>query len=257
MTDGRIPDAVPLRVKPSLGAALVLYVGYLTVFFAVWIVNDVDYVAIGKTTESAKLHYALPTLFGSAYLVLAVTAFGWWRITLFDRERGGPRWAWIGPIGMFAIAASSFALMNRAGATLGLVMWSVLGGIGVGFGEEMITRGALVVGLRATCTEGKVWLYSTLLFSALHIPNALFGEPVGLMLAQLVLTFIFGSLLYATRRLAGTLLLPMFLHGFWDSSVFLPQATDSALNYSALAFYPIAVASAVAVVHRNRGLRVS
>ena len=106
-------------------------------------------------------------------------------------------------------------------------MWSVLGAIGVGFGEEMITRGGLLVGFRTKYTEDKVWLYTTLAFSALHIPNALFGESVGGMLGQLVLTFIFGSLLWATRRLAGTLLLSMFLHGLWDSSVFLPQATDS------------------------------
>ena len=34
------------------------------------------------------------------------------------------------------------------------------------------------------------------------------------------LTFIVGSLLWATRRMSRTLLLPMFLHGFWDSSIF-------------------------------------
>ena len=117
------------------------------------------------------------------------------------------------------IALSSFVLMNTDGATSELVMWSVLGAIGVGFGEEMITQGGLLVGFRTKYTEDKVWLYTTLLFSALHIPNALFGESVGGMLGQLVLTFIFGSLLWATRRLAGTLLLSMFLHGLWDSSV--------------------------------------
>ena len=257
MTSVQMPRAeVQPRVKPSIGAAFALYTGYLVVFFITWIVNNVDYPTIGKTTESAKLHYALPTLFGSTFLVLMVTAFGWWRITLFDRHRSGPRWAWIGPIGMFAIAASSFALMSRQGASAELVMWSVLGGIGVGFGEEMITRGALVVGLRTKFSEEKVWLYSTLAFSALHVPNALFGEPVGAMLAQLVLTFIFGSLLYVTRRLAGTLLLSMFLHGLWDSSVFLPRATGSDISYLPLVLYPVAIASAIAVVLRNRGLRL-
>jgi membrane protease YdiL (CAAX protease family) len=54
-------------------------------------------------------------------------------------------------------------------------MPSVLGGIGVGFGEEMITRGAVLTALRSEITEGKVWLHSTLAFSALHLPNALFS----------------------------------------------------------------------------------
>ena len=245
------------RVKPSIAAGFVLYVGYLAIFYTTWAINDVDYPTIGETTESSKLHYALPTLFGSAFLVVMVTVFGWWRLTLFDKERSGPRWAWIGPIMMGLIALSSFVLMKTDGATSELVMWSVLGAIGVGFGEEMITRGGLLVGFRTKYTEDKVWLYTTLLFSALHIPNALFGEPVGGMLGQLVLTFIFGSLLWATRRLAGTLLLSMFLHGLWDSSVFLPQATDSDDNFLPLLVYPLAIVVVVAVYRRNRGLRVN
>ena len=46
-----------------------------------------------------------------------VTVFGWWRLTLFDKERSGPRWACIGPIAMGLIALSSFVLMNTDGAT--------------------------------------------------------------------------------------------------------------------------------------------
>ena len=244
------------RVQPSIGAGVFLYAGYLAVFYTTWAVNGVDYTTIGKTTESAKLHYALPTLFGCAFLVVALTAMGWWRLTLFDRERSGPRWAWIGPIAMGLIALSSFVLMDRHGATAELVLWSVLGGIGVGFGEEMITRGGLLVGFRTKFPEERVWLYTTLLFSALHIPNVFFGESLAGMLGQLVLTFIFGSILWATRRLAGTLLLPMFLHGFWDSSVFLPRATDSDPNFVAFLVYPLAIVCVVAAVRRNRGLRL-
>lgn len=251
------PAGVPTpRVKPSIGAGFFLYAGYLAIFYTTWAVNGVDYPTIGETTRSAKLHYALPTLFGCAFLVVAITVMGWWRITLFDRERSGPRWAWIGPILMGLIAFSSFVLMERDGASTELVMWSILGGIGVGFGEEMITRGALLVGFRTKYPEERVWLYTTLCFSALHIPNVFFGEMLAGMLGQLVLTFIFGSLLWATRRLAGTLILSMFLHGFWDTSLFLPGATDSDPNFAAFLIYPVAIAVVVAVVRRNKGLRL-
>jgi len=256
MSAAHLPQPATPRVAPSVPAALLLYAGYLAVFFTTWVVNDVDYMTIGQTTESARLHYALPTLFGSAFLVVMLTVFGWWRITLFDPQRSGPRWAWLGPVCMFGIAASAFLLMRREGATPELVLWSILGGIGVGFGEEMITRGALVVGLRERHTEEKVWLVSTLMFSAMHAPNLLFGEPLLGVLGQLVLTFLFGSLLYAARRLSGTLLLPMFLHGFWDTSLFLPRATGSDPNLIAVVVYPLAIACAVAVVRRQRGLRV-
>ena len=245
-----------IRVQPSIGAGLFLYVGYLAIFFATWVVNDVDYPTIGDTTSSTKLHYAMPTLLGCVFLVIALTVMGWWKITLFDKERSGPRWAWIGPIAMGLIALGAFILMEKDGASSELVMWSVLGAIGVGFGEEMITRGGLLVGLRTKYPEVKVWLFSTLAFSALHLPNMLFGQDVGPTIGQVVLTFLFGSLLWSARRLSGTLLLPMFLHGFWDSSVFLPDATGSGDYFVPLLIYPLAIVCVIGVLRKNRGLRL-
>jgi hypothetical protein len=99
--------------------------------------------------------------------------------------------------------------------------------------------------------------YSTLLFSALHFPNVVFGlAPGGGMVGQLVMTFIVGSLLFATRRLSGTLLLPMVLHGFWDSSIFLPRATGGESMPLQVLIYPIAIVCAYAVVRRNWTKRI-
>lgn len=255
-----LPDVgapTPYRVRPSIGAAVGLYVGYLGIFFTTWAINDVDYDQIGETVESAKIHYALPTLFASAFLVVAVTALGWWRPALFDKERSGPRWAWIGPIVMIALALSSFLFLGDDNRTASLVLWGVLGAIGVGFGEEMLNRGTLVVALRARYTEEKVWLYSTLAFSAMHIPNIFFGAPAATVLTfQMLNTFVFGSLMWFTRRLSGTLLLPMFIHGLWDTSIFLPRATGSDGNPVQLLVIPVAIVCAIAVLKRNKGLRL-
>jgi membrane protease YdiL (CAAX protease family) len=258
--ESEAPVALPawtgVRVQPSVPIALGAYAAYLAVFFLVWIINDVDYPTIGDTVESTKLHYAMPTLAGSAVLLVLITRLGWWRIALFDSERSGPRWAWIGPIGMFALAVGAFTITDWDEASGSLILWSALGAIGVGFGEEMITRGALLVGLRVHHTEARAWLLSTLAFSALHVPNVLFGQAGGATAAQVVLTFILGSLLWAARRLSGTLLLPMFLHGFWDSSVFLPDATGADPFSPSLLLYPLAIAVTVAVVRRNRDVVV-
>lgn len=245
-----------VRFQPSVGLGLVVYVGYLAIFYATWKINDVDYDTIGDTVESTKLHYAMPTLLGCAFVVVAITVLGWWRVTLFDSFRSGPKWAWIGPIAMFLLACASFAGVTWGNATSTLLLWSVLGAIGVGFGEEMITRGALLVGLRTNHHEVKVWLWSTIAFAALHAPNALFGQSVGKTAVQLVLTFLVGSLLWAIRRLSGTLILCMFLHGFWDSSVFLPGATGDTAFVGAGVIYVLAVICAVAVLRKNRGIFV-
>lgn len=245
------------RVKPSFIAGFVVYVAYLAVFYATWAVNKVDYEHIGETADSAKLHYALPTLLGGVTIVILVTAFGWWRPSLFDRERSGPAWAWIGPILMIVFAVAGYATMHTDKLTSELLLWSILGGIGVGFGEEMISRGSMVVGLRGHgFDETKVWLFSTLLFAALHAPNALFGESVGGMLGQLVSTFVIGGLFFAIRRISGTLILCMFLHGLWDSSIFLPRATGASANLLTFIIWPVAIAVTWAVVRRNAGKHI-
>ena len=192
-----------VRFQPSVALGLLVYAGYLAIFYATWAINDVDYDTIGDTVESTKLHYAMPTLLGCAFLVVIISVLGWWKVTLFDSFRSGPKWAWIGPIAMFLLAVVSFAGVTWGNASSSLLLWSVLGAIGVGFGEEMITRGALLVGLRTNHHEVMAWLFSTLAFAALHIPNVLFGQSVANTAVQLVFTFLVGSLLWSIRRLSG------------------------------------------------------
>jgi hypothetical protein len=124
--------------------------------------------------------------------------------------------------------------------------------VGVGFGEEMITRGSMIVGLRSRFSEVRAWLISTLLFSALHVPNVFFGLPSVEMPLQVLLTFIFGSGMYVIRRIAGTLILPMVLHGLWDSALFLGVSTGVEPSAAQFAVYPLAIVCAIVVLLRIR-----
>lgn len=245
-----------VKVKPNVFLGIALYIGYLIIFFSTWIINKVDYTTIGKTIESTKLHYALPTLFGSIFLVIAITALGWWKITLFDKEKSGPKWAWIAPILMVLLILISFGNINWDKATPELLLWSALGALGVGFGEEMITRGSLLVGLRSKFSEIPVWLISTLFFTTLHIPNIFFGQPASLLISQLILTFIMGSALYSFRRISGNLIIPIILHGLWDSAIFLPPATGGSPSLLMILIYPISIVCFIAVLLKNRGKRL-
>lgn len=245
-----------LRVKPTIFIGVAIYAIYLAIFYATWAINGVDYLRIGESATTAKLWYAMPTLLGSAFVALAVTALGWWRVSLFDKEKSGPKWFWILPIAMILVIIGSYATTQVDNLSTQLLIWCLLGGLGVGFGEEMITRGSMIVGLRSKLTEGKVWLISTLLFSALHIPNVIFGLPLSQMPGQLILTFIMGSAFYAMRRVSGTLLLPIILHGLWDSAVFLPQATGSDGFQLSLLLYPIAIICVIPVLIRNKKLKI-
>jgi membrane protease YdiL (CAAX protease family) len=239
-----------------VGKGLLLYFGYLAVFFATWIVNGVDYLRIGESAQTTKLGYALPTLFGCAFLVVAITRLGWWRRVLFDATKFGPRWAWVLPAAMALVILNNFIGLAPGKLSGELLLWSMLGAIGVGFGEEMISRGSLVVGLRSRFGEGGVWLVSTALFSAFHVPNVFFGLPLAFMPVQVLLTFIMGSGLYVIRRVSGTLVLPMVLHGLWDSSIFLSVATGAVPSAAQYVVYPLAIACVVAVLRGNWNARV-
>ena len=236
---------------------MLLYFGYLAIFFSTWTINGVDYNRIGENAQTTKLWYAFPTLFGCAFLVVAISILGWWRLVLFDKSKSGPQWVWILPIVMAAIILNNFLGMPSGKLSAELLLWSSLGAVGVGFGEEMITRGSMVVGLRSRFTEGRVWFISTLLFSALHIPNVIFGLPISAMPIQVLLTFIMGSGFYIIRRMSGTLILPMILHGLWDSSLFLNVATGGAPSAVQFAVYPLAIACAIAMVLKDRNARIS
>jgi membrane protease YdiL (CAAX protease family) len=155
---------------------------------------------------------------------------------------------------MALIILDNFVTLPSGKVTAALLLWSSLGAVGVGFGEEMITRGSMVVGLRSRFSEGRVWLISTLLFSALHVPNVLYGLPLSSMPIQVVLTFIMGSGLYAIRRMSGTLILPMVLHGLWDSSLFLTVATGAEPSPVQFAVYPLAIVCVVAVLRKSKNV---
>jgi membrane protease YdiL (CAAX protease family) len=246
-----------LKVKPTIWIAMLIYFGYVAIFSSTWIINKVEYLNIGKNAETARLWYATPTLLGCLFLVITISFLGWWRIVLFDKIKSGPTWTWLLPLVMGVLIILRFIHLKTENISQDLWLWTMLGAAGVGLGEEMITRGSLVIALRTEFSEGKVWLFSTLLFSALHIPNVFFGVPFTAMLIQLVLTFIVGTALYVIRRLSGNLLLPMILHGLWDTSLFLNHASGSANSSLDLLIYPIAIICSIPVIKRNWNQRLN
>lgn len=52
--------------------------------------------------------------------------------------------------------------------------------------------------------------------------------------------------------MSGSLILPMVLHGLWDSSVFLNLATGSEISGLQFAVYPLAIACVIAVLKNSR-----
>ena len=85
----------------------------------------------------------------------------------------------------------------------------------VGFTEELMFRGIGVVTFRRMhLTEGKVALYSSVAFGAVHLSNALSTGTTAIF--QAIVVSFTGYLLYLTRRWAGVIWLAMPVHGSQD-----------------------------------------
>ena len=207
-----------MRIKPRWWIGIVVLLAYAAWVMAAWIWRGVDYRQIASETSLVQ---AVIQPLGIAAVLLAVfnSWAGWWRATLFETPRVRR------PL---LLAALLLAMLGFIAATLGSTDFTAItlchlalvavATLLVGFCEEMVSRGILLVSLRGSLrSEAWVWFVSSAMFGLLHATNAFFGVGA-LALLQVVLAFCVGSGLYLLRRLGGTLLLPMLVHAAWDFS---------------------------------------
>jgi membrane protease YdiL (CAAX protease family) len=170
------------------------------------------------TTQSIVRNALIPIGLSIAFGVAVATWLGWWGEIVRDDRPVAP-WVRRVPITMIVAAIIAINYAHLADQPAGLVLCLALLGLFVGFGEELMFRGIGVVTFRqAGMTEGRVALWSSLVFGLVHVSNAISQGPQALAQAAIVSTS--GYLFYLGRRAGGTILLPMLAHGLWDFSLF-------------------------------------
>ena len=228
-----------MTVSNPLLVAIGIYVAYLAVVAVVWRVNRVDYLHLVDDRRTAVRSIVVPIGLGALLLAVATTVLGWWHPVLFDDGRTGPAWAIVVPI-LFGVAAVLGLLsIDWRSANRSVLPVIALGTLLVGFAEEVLTRGLLVVGAReAGWTALGVYLLSTLLFSLVHGLNGFFGMPWRATAVQMVITFVAGTAFYVTRLSTGTLLVGIVLHAVWDFTTLRAQATGRTMKPAPLVAPP-------------------
>jgi len=242
-----------VRISPRPLAAVIVFLVYLAFFYGVWIATSVEYNDIGDAVDTLLKWYVAPTWIGGLFLIIAVSWLGWWRPVLFEKNRA-PRWVLIAPLFMLALVIVFLFFSDYSGLAAGMIPVLILGSIGVGFSEEVVSRGVIVTGFRSRFTEPWVWFWSCFLFAILHLPNWFFGlgpSAVG----QVLLAFGAGSTLYLLRRGSGTLWWAIALHAVWD---FATIGGEAPLGLTGLLFINAVLGFVVAVVmlRRERGRRI-
>jgi hypothetical protein len=244
---------VKITPKPLWGVLVV--VAYMVAFCTVWVVTGVDYSRIGESVTTIARWYVAPLAAGAVVLVIAASVFGWWRPALFEVERAKPSWLWVSVVVMVGIAIVFLVNRDYSAMTPARFLLVAIGSLLVGFNEEFATRGLLIVALRGRFTEPLVWVWASVVFGLIHLPNLFFGAGPGAVL-QVVLAFMAGSMLYVIRRVSGSLFLPMLVHGLWDFSQFIAPAASDSANLLVFVNAGVGLVLAITLVVRERGKRI-
>jgi membrane protease YdiL (CAAX protease family) len=209
-----------MRVAPRPLVTVGVALGYMAIVAVLWWLLGLDYDAVGSSTSTVVEGIVVPVGLGAVFLAAVTSYLGWWGPALRE-ELGAPRWLWAVPVLMF-LPGVGFVLGGSAAAdrSAGFLLALGAGCLLVGFSEEILTRGTGLVGLRGRFGEPLSWFFSCLLFGLIHALNALFGQSVGATLQQVLFAFLAGSVLYVTRRVAGTLVVCMLLHAWIDFTTF-------------------------------------
>lgn len=240
--------ASPLRVAPRVWIGLVIWIGYIVIVFAIQKATGIPYDTWGDSAGNLFLAAGLSLIIATVLLAITTSLLGWWRPAIHEAQRSHHKWPIFVPI-----LVAGAAVMNLAGtdwsAYSGAFFGASLALLLVGFTEEIVHRGLLLTALRSRFSEVWVWLFTSALFAVMHFVNVLLGAPVAGTVSQVGAAFLMGTALYILRRVTGSLIWAMVLHGLWDFSVFATGVgTPSDITYVANVVYLLIGIFGLAVV---------
>ncbi|MFI9745228.1 CPBP family intramembrane glutamic endopeptidase [Streptomyces sp. NPDC052494] len=214
--------------RPTTGKAILVIVVYLAFYLlagqliGLFAGGEIDTDDVLGTGGSIFFALVLPVAIGALALVGLTAAAGWLRDVFGRQDVRGRRWMWIAPVLVL------LAVVGHVGGTgwdawdPGRIVLILLLGVFVGLAEELATRGLTVRMLRgAGRPERFVMVVSSLLFALMHLTNLLSGMELGTVLVTVVYTFAFGTCMYLSMRVTGTIWTAIVLHALTDPTTFL------------------------------------
>jgi membrane protease YdiL (CAAX protease family) len=208
--------------------AVIVYLAIIQVGGLV-IGNGIDGGETMATAGNMLRSMTIPIAISTGFAIGLATWLGWWPQILHEQLRVR-KWVWLVPIAMLISAVVMVDWGNLVGQKAGLILVLLLTVVLVGFTEELMFRGVGVVTFRnGSFTEAKVALFTSLVFGAAHLSNAI-GTGSTAIFQAIVVSFC-GYFFYLTRRVSGAIWLPMVLHASWDFGVLSGNIGDDDSAY--------------------------
>ena len=162
-------------------------------------VTDVDDSFV--TSEDVILNMWIPIGAALLFTYGVVGWLGWWRPVMRD-DLPVQRWVRIVPVILVVSILIAIDYADILDKSFGYILALLVATQMVGWGEEGMFRGIGVTTLRRHgLTEGKVALWSSLIFGAVHLTNAI-GRGTAAIPQALAVSFA-GYFFYLTRRVVG------------------------------------------------------
>ncbi|MGV9709965.1 CPBP family intramembrane glutamic endopeptidase [Gordonia sp. NPDC003424] len=241
------PETTTRRRLPIWGY-LLLVVGYLA---AIQIIpqltkpNDTEYATFETVSEVTRGLW-VTTGAGVVIVLVVIGILRWWR-PAFVEEKRLPRWVWVFPILLLVTAIAGTAYSRLADKSAAFTIVLLIGALAVGVSEEGLFRGIGIVTFRdAGYSEGMVALWTSVVFGLAHATN-LFTEGLG-AIPQVLATAVAGYFFYLTRRVSGSLIVAMVIHGLWDFGLITCNIGDSISLGAALFVFTDIILAIVAIV---------
>lgn len=244
-----------MRVKPTALIGVGIWLLYVAIVVALQKTSGVPYTDFGDSTSNLWRGIIPSLAVGALVIGLLGLWLGWWGAAMRDEHRTRVGWALIAPAIYLVIVIGTLAGTDWGNISAGFLLAALVMGILVGFAEEFVCRGMLLVGLRGNFHEVAVWALTCVLFGMMHGINIFLGAPIGSTMFQIVTAGVQGSAFYILRRHFGLLVWAMVLHGLWDMSLLVHEQSGAdpspigALTWVAL---PFALVGGFVVARRTK-----
>ena len=156
---------------------------------------------------------------GAAFVFVygLITYLGWWPAVFHD-PKPVQRWVWAIPVIFLVAIALGINYGGLADRGLGFTLLLLLATQFVGWGEEGMFRCVTVTTMRRhEWTEGRVALWSSVVFGAVHLTNALTSGTSAV--GQAIAVSFAGYFFYLIRRVSRSNVANSIIHGLFDFTI--------------------------------------